>query len=345
MCRIRRVPRGAMASLFRQALPLAWMLFLSACGAWPTVPGPTPEARFSFSTAAEAPAAADLAAIQAFNRDPVATYQLGPGDRISVEVSDRPELSGAHVVGPDGLISLPVAGSVAVAQRSRDQAAEAVRQALGRYFLDISVIVRVDEYASNRLTVLGQVDTPGVQRFIAAPTLLEALSMAGGLVSVEQNRPPERAAVIRDQQILWVDLPQLFDGDLALNVPLRRDDIVFVPDGAESAVYVLGAVSRPGVYRLWPRMAFLDALAQAGGATLDADQGRLHLIRPGEGVNLALSMSDLLTPDPSLNLGLEDGDILYVPYSGVARVGYLLTRLNPFSNLVTIQSLTGTSGF
>ncbi|MEZ5584692.1 MAG: hypothetical protein R3F37_19730 [Candidatus Competibacteraceae bacterium] len=38
-------------------------------------------------------------------------------------------------------------------------------------------------------------------------------------------------------------------------------------------------------------------------------------------------------------MALEEGDILYVPRSGVAKVGYILDRLNPFSTLFSIQQL------
>ena len=51
---------------------------------------------------------------------------LGPGDEIAVSVAGRPELSGSHIVGPDGRITLPVVGTVVVGEKSRDDAAQAV---------------------------------------------------------------------------------------------------------------------------------------------------------------------------------------------------------------------------
>ncbi|MEZ5584693.1 MAG: hypothetical protein R3F37_19735 [Candidatus Competibacteraceae bacterium] len=45
-------------------------------------------------------------------------------------------------------------------------------------------------------------------------------------------------------------------GDLALNIRLQRDDVVYIPDAFDTAVCVLGAVLKPGAYRLTPQMSF-----------------------------------------------------------------------------------------
>ena len=177
-------------------------------------------------------------------------------------------------------------------------------------------------------------------RFDTPPTLLEVLAQAGGLPLLRKEQLLTRCAVIRGDKILWVDLERLLTGDLALNISLQRNDVVYIPDASETPIYVLGAVRTPGVYRLTRQMSFLEALGQAGGPTVDANLGRLHVIRPAKGVNLAFALEQLLEPDPSLNVAMEAGDILYVPYHGVAKIGYILNRLNPFSTLFAIQQLS-----
>ena len=64
----------------------------------------------------------------------------------------------------------------------------------------------------------------------------------------------------------------------------------------------------------------------------------IHVIRPNKGVNLALSMEELLSADPKLNVAIEEGDILYVPRSGVAKVGYIVQQMNPFGYLFLIKA-------
>lgn len=325
-------------------LRLTIALLLTGCGSWEIIPGPTLGAKQSFEVPEKRTAYSSMEVVQAFESEPAAVYRLGAGDDIAVEVAGWPQLSGKHRVGPDGRITLPMAGPVRISDLSRQEAAKAIAAALSAYYLDIAVTVGVDNYGSNRIVVLGRVENPGVLKFDTPPTLLDALAQAGSLPLLRKEQLLTRCAVIRGDSILWLDLKRLLTGDLALNIRLRRNDVVYIPDSFDTPVYVLGAVNRPGVYRLTPQMSFLDALGQAGGPTDDANITRLHVIRPSAGVNLEFSLETMLKPDPYLNVAIEEGDIIYVPRSGVAKVGYILRNLNPFSNLFAVQQLGGPAG-
>jgi polysaccharide export outer membrane protein len=154
---------------------------LNACtiGATPTLPPDRPSDAFvvnektlSYNTAA---------ALAAFNSPPASTYELGPGDMLSITVWERPELSGKHVVGPDGYISLPVAGPVKVGGLGREESHALVSSALGRYYEAPIVTVDIEDYVSNRILILGRVTNPGAIQFTNPPTLLETITLAGGL--------------------------------------------------------------------------------------------------------------------------------------------------------------------
>ena len=92
-------------------------------------------------------------------------YRLGEGDEITVDVWDRAEISGRHVIGPDGRISLPIAGPVRITGYAREDVAKLISEALSHYYLDLVVSVRVEQYVANRVVVLGRVSNPGVVRF------------------------------------------------------------------------------------------------------------------------------------------------------------------------------------
>lgn len=279
-----------------------------------------------------------------FESEVPSQYLIGPGDKLTVIVAGRPELSGQHTVGPDGNITLPFAGTIRMLDLNRDQAAEAIRRALSTYYLDVYITVRIDEYTSNRVVVLGRVEHPGVVHFEDNPTLIEVLSRAGGFPILRPEQVLTRCAVLRGNKILWLDLKRLLNGDLSLNIRLKRNDIVYIPDAYDTTVYVLGEVNKPGVYRLTPKMSFLDALGQAGGPNIDANTDEIRLIRPGQGLNQAVALDRVLAPDRTLNVALEEGDIVYVPRRGIAKIGYILKQINPFALLLSIQSLaTGTS--
>jgi polysaccharide biosynthesis/export protein len=95
-------------------------------------------------------------------------YTLGAGDEISLDFPGRPELTKKYDVGPDGRITLPIAGPVLVANLTREQAGKAIVNALSADYTNLTVTVNVERYGSNKVTVIGNVKTPGTIPFRAA---------------------------------------------------------------------------------------------------------------------------------------------------------------------------------
>jgi polysaccharide export outer membrane protein len=298
---------------------------------------PTQPAFASPGAAAEFSPAAALAR---FSAPADSVYLMGPGDELTLEVWDHPELSGKQVVGPDGRITLAVAGDVRVGGLSRDAARDTLTARLAGLYRDPLVTLRIDRYTANRVHVLGQVANPGLVSFDGPPSLLEAITRAGGLPAGgngSSQGPPGRCAVFRGRdQVVWVDLRELLRGNLALDVPLRPGDVVYVPEAEAAVVYVLGEVRSAGAIRLTAEMTVMDALAQAGGPTLDANVNALRVIRPGEHLKRKVGLNRLMEPTPERNYLLEENDILYVPRRGVARVDYWLSKINPFATLLLL---------
>ncbi len=258
-------------------------------------------------------------------------YLLGEGDELTIEVWNRPELSGKHVVGPDGRITLPVAGAIELRNLTRAQAVEAIRQALSAYYLEPSVTLRIDRYTSNRVYVLGRVANPGALQFDATPTLLDVITRAGALPvggAGAEKAALNRCAVIRTDRIVWIDLKALLSaGNLAYNIHLRRNDLVYIPDSDDQLVYVLGEVEHPGAIRLTPEMSMMDAFAQAGGPTKDAAANRIQVVRPSAGQKRIVTMKQIVEPRAEVNVALQEGDIIYVPRRGLASFGYLMEKV------------------
>ncbi|MCC5871560.1 MAG: SLBB domain-containing protein [Gammaproteobacteria bacterium] len=275
--------------------------------------------------------------------DPV--YRLGAGDQLTIEVWGRPEVSGSHVVGPDGRITMPLVGPVRLADITREEAARNVHDMLDSYYTRPSVVLRVDQYTANRVTVLGRVQNPGTIQFEEQPTLLEALARAGSLPVIDKEATLTRAAVFRGrEQVAWVDLRQLLNRmNPAYNIRLRPGDLIYIPDSSDTMVYVMGEVHRPGAYRLTPDMALLDALAQAGGPTEDADAGSIHIYRPEQRAMQRTPLRALVTGTQRLNFSLQEGDVIYVEKRGIARTGYVLRQLLPGLSFMTFGLATATS--
>ncbi len=289
-------------------------------------------------------------------------YELGRGDEISVEVIGRPELSSKHVIGPDGRITMPVAGSVKLADATREQAAKAIETALSTFYQNITVSVGVDHYTSNHILLLGAVEHPGIIAFDKTPTLLEVISR-GGLplqptpgtagtsgppaISGASLRPlvvPETCMIYRgNQTMVTVQLRSLLkEGNPLADMRLKRDDVVFVP-GDEQYVSVLGQVPHPGTLRLDGSSTLPQLLAEAGGPSDKAGHNpNIQIIHRGTmevpGKTRVISYKTVLDPKP-LDLTLQTGDIIYVPENGFNNTADVLQKISPLINLVTVGAL------
>jgi polysaccharide export outer membrane protein len=277
-------------------------------------------------------------ALMEFNQPSPAVYIYGEGDEIAIDVWGHPELSGKQVIGPDGQITLPVAGSVKLAGLSREEGRNLVADSYAQYYVGLSVEVRVEAYTSNRIFILGRVSQFGVLHFDVPPTLLEAITRAGALPVGglgAEKAALNRCIIFRGRdKVVWVDLkPLLKQGNLSYNLQLQRNDILYLPDSDDQSVYVLGEVQHPGAVHLRADMTFMDALAEAGGPTKDGVANHIQLVRPSAELKRTVSLRNVMTPDPTLNVVLADGDIIYVPKKGVAQFGYILNQFAPASGL------------
>jgi polysaccharide export outer membrane protein len=266
---------------------------------------------------------------------PSSKYVLGSGDVVTLTVWGHPELSGKRVIGPDGEIQLPFVGSFRVAGLNADDASRKLTSALREDYLNTAASVIVDNYNSNQIIVLGHVAHQGVLTFPGDPTLLEALAKAGAAPGKDaESGMPTRCAIIRGRdRIMWVDLRPLMKGtDISLNMSLHRNDLLFVPDPDDELVYVMGQVKNPGPYPLTANMSFLEALTRAGGPNDNAQQGKIVLARPSKNTEQIVDLENDLKKSGT-NYQLEPGDIVYVPKSGLAKLGYVMQQINPITTM------------
>ncbi|QKJ67708.1 SLBB domain-containing protein [Deefgea piscis] len=265
-------------------------------------------------------------------------YRLAEGDSLQITVWNRPELSGKQLLGPDGRLTIPLAGTMKLNGETRETAAKQISDSLSPYIRKPAVFVGVDQYTGNRVTILGRVQNPGVQQFDRPPTLLEALARAGSLPVIDKQATLTRVAVFRGRdRIIWVDLKKLLNrGELAYNISLKPNDLVYIPDSFDTLVYVLGAVHKPGAYRLTPDMSLMDALSQAGGPNDDAAPEQIAIYRPSKQANETTPLKTLLNRDKMVNFSLEEGDVIFVPKSSVAEAGYVIRQLIPGLSILTM---------
>ena len=293
-----------------------------------------------------------ITALRDFEGSPNQDYELGRGDEISIDFGGRPELNAKRVVGPDGRITIPPAGSILIADKTREQAAEAIQKALSSYYSWLSVTVGVDRYTSNRVLLLGAVARPGLIAFDQPPTLLEVLTRGGGIgtsipsgstsgQAIAAPVTPDRLAIYRgSEKVMWVDLKGLLEsGSPLADLRLKRDDVIYVPSPAERYVSILGQVQHPGALQLESTSTLAKLLAEAGGITQQAGRNpEIQIVQPSTGAVRVVPFKTLLQPAP-IDLSLKSGDVIYVPESGFSRFGYGLQQLSPLVTMFTAAAL------
>ena len=128
-------------------------------------------------------------------------------------------------------------------------------------------------------------------------------------------------------------------GNSMADLRLRRDDVVYVPNGGERFVSVLGQVQHPGAVPLTSTSTLASVLAGAGGFTEPAgNKPHIQIVDPATGTSRTISMNDLLNPSKSLEIKPKPGEIIFVPQSGFFRATYVVERLSP---VITAAALIG----
>ena len=118
-------------------------------------------------------------------------YVLRPGDVVQVKVYQEEDLTSLSRIGKDGVISMPLLGSVKVASNTVQVATGVIRDLLAKdYLVNPQVTLSVTEFAKRRFTVLGQVQRPGTYDMPSdeSVSLLQAIASAGGYTRIGNAR-------------------------------------------------------------------------------------------------------------------------------------------------------------
>jgi polysaccharide export outer membrane protein len=158
-------------------------------------------------------------------------YQLQPGDQIEVSVWGEEELLRTVLLRPDGKFAFPLTGEIAAAGRSAADVQAELREKLLPYIPEAVVTVSVTGIEGNRVYVIGQVQRPGSYIMNPQISVLQALSLAGGMTPFAAVND---IIVIRgrgsDQEVLRFGYDSISRGrDLGQNIQLESGDVVIVP--------------------------------------------------------------------------------------------------------------------
>ena len=242
-------------------------------------------------------------------------YRVGIGDVIVVEAFNAEEISGEFLIESSGAITFPLLGAVPVAGMTPAEIASVLEADLERdFFVDVQLKVAVAVFASQPVTLLGEVQTPGTYYLAGRTTLTELLSKAGGLkpsagpvlelrrtARIEGEGPPEP---------MVFETAKLSTGESGRDVILRAGDVLFV--SPKKIYFITGEVARPGQYEISLGLTLMQAVSQAGGVGKFASQEiEIHREVGGEKKVLTFDLSHIRKgrlADPAI----ESGDVIFV---------------------------------
>jgi polysaccharide biosynthesis/export protein len=247
---------------------------------------------------------------------------IGPGDLIQVDVLDTPEMEQQVRVTDEGNAPLAYIGDVQVAGKTPAAAADAIRLLLiqKNVMKHPQVTVRVQEYSTQDVSVLGQVKTPGSYPLTTPQPVLRVLSLAGGVTDIADRKVTVKRHGSSEQ------LTYMLSNDpekmLTNMVMVNPGDIVMVPKAP--IIYIMGDVGRPGGYSMSSNethLTLLQAIARAGSANKTSVPSKVRLIRNTEnGEKETRIHLDAMEKGKIPDIDLQPNDIVYVPFSWMKNV-------------------------
>ncbi|MFW5824490.1 MAG: polysaccharide biosynthesis/export family protein [Marinobacter sp.] len=238
-------------------------------------------------------------------------YEIGVGDRVSISVYGQDDMDTDTEVAADGTITMALIGRVDVEGMTPPEISRLLESRLENegYLRNANVNVVVDEYRSNTVSVLGNVNQPGKIALQGPTTLTEVLALAGGI----NSGGGERLVLVREgddgKQVRHeYYLSELLDRKAANEPPVRveKGDTLYVPKADQ--FYIHGQVQKPGTYPIDRSLNVMQALSVSGGFNPRAKTSGVVLYRKQSDGTVETREVDMTDP-------VRDGDVLFVKES------------------------------
>jgi polysaccharide export outer membrane protein len=281
-------------------------------------------------------------------------YQVGPGDLLTFQIVGHPDLKQTLRISNSGEISHPLIGLVKVADLTAFEVEDQISRRLSEkgQIQQAQVLVEVAEYQAKPVYVSGAVIHPGEFIMSQELTVADAILLAGGLhlSAADEGYVHRRLSAARGEsvpassfaaspevarpgfEIMKVDLKPMKEGRFDIRaMPLKRGDVLVVPQNPMHQFYVVGEVVTPRDYSYNPKQTLLasQAISWAGGPLITAKMSEGLLVRydaDGKRVDRKVDYSAILEgrqPD----FQIQPGDIMFIPGSKMKTIAQGVLQL------------------
>jgi polysaccharide export outer membrane protein len=244
-----------------------------------------------------------------------------PGDTLTVRtISNQSEVYEGLVVDSEGKVHVPVIGPAQVSGLAPQQAERTIEGMMQKVDRFVRVNVLVTNWGGHFATVIGAVVTEGTKTLSPGMRLAELIAAAGGPVRTTQTTVTyfadlDGARLVRDGQVVPVNLRLALSGDPRHNVFVHPGDQLFVPPGLDNRVAVFGNdQDRHGAMLVFrPGMRLTEALATGGGLNKTSDEEDIRIVRGSLKKPLVYKFDvDAMVSGKTGDIELAPGDVVYV---------------------------------
>lgn len=230
---------------------------------------------------------------------------LGAGDKVMVTFRGQRDDSKTYTISPQGELIVDGMAPITASGMTIGALRQAIEAETARNLMNSTVFLSVKALRQIAVTVMGEVQSPGVYVLSPFQTIMDALAMAKG---IGDNGSLRQIKLIRNNKVVPLDFYKLLlEGDLGVSTQLRDGDKIMVPMLGQS-IAVAGDVKRPAIFenRADKKFSFAEALQMAGGT-----------VRPGANRFVKLSLDDagderVEDIHPGDDIIFNDGDVLMV---------------------------------
>ena len=289
---------------------------------------------------------------------PEEDYRIGPNDVVDIKVENAPELTQTFRVTAAGTFLMPYIGRVTAAKKTTEELALLIADGLrGDYLKDPRVSVSVKEFNSRSFFIQGSVRSPGVFQIEGRPTMLELLTLAGGLtdthganayiirrlkappakeaepnvaktvVATDPNGETEATAEDKPKyELKSANINGLLRGRFDQDVLLEPGDIINIPPS--DVFFVAGEVNAPGSFALKEGTTLQQAISLAQGTNYKAALSRGVIFREnasGKREELHIDIGAIMSGKKE-DVAISANDIIMVPNSKTKSIGGALLR-------------------
>ena len=275
-----------------------------------------------------------------------ATYVLGPGDEVILDIYGLSQSSNKYKISPDGTVTIEKIGPINISGLNVSQAQAKVQRKISGYYQGSSIKLTLGQTRTIMVNVMGEVAVPGTYTLSAFATVFHALYMAGGVNDIGTLRDIQ---VSRNGKIITtVDIyDYILNGRLSGNVMLRENDVILVGP-YKNLVKAEGKVKRPMYYEMKENESLQSLIAFTGGFTGDAYKQKIRVERKS---NEGLTVHNIDEWDFG-TFHLEDGDDVVVGsvierYKNTVKVTGAVFRPGQYkigSNVNSVKSLIEQAG-